>query len=176
MKTSNMKQSLHLWLDQHQNEKRKLYYILDSAADEQFPDQLEQLKDTEAISSLFVGTPQESLTDVAPYLIMLTSRESALFELLTNDAKNKNWGFFILSEQPFYELLKHCQSHLSAQLPNGENTYFRYYDPRVLLHFCQSSNQQAICELKGAENLWFIGTQNPASSLTVLSDGHYEIT
>lgn len=173
MSVSSARENLLHWLNHNQSNDRQLYYLLDGAADEQFPEQLEQLNEGQAISSLYNGTAREALKDVAPYLIMLNS-QSALFDFLLDEGADKDWGIYLLSEQPFYELVEHFQENLSALLFSGETAYFRYYDPRVLSVFCQASDQAAICELKGDNNLLFAISTSPAVQFSVSANGQYE--
>ncbi len=173
MNISPARESLLHWLNQYQSKDMQLYYLLDAAADEQFPERLESLNEGQAVTSLFCGTAKEALKDVAPYLIMLDT-QSSLFELLIDEGADKDWGIYILSEQPFYELVQHCQNHLSAKLFSGETAYFRFYDPRILTVFCQSSEPDAICELKGENNLLFVLSTSPALQMSIYSDGQYD--
>jgi hypothetical protein len=88
---------------------------------------LEHAPDAE---SLYAGI-DEGLVDVAPYLLPLAGRLESLMPL----AWGNSWGVFLRSEATLAELRKHFRRFLMVQLEDGEEVYFRFYDPRVLRVF-----------------------------------------
>ena len=94
---------------------------------------LEHAPDAE---SLFAGI-DEDLADAAPYLVPLSDRLPFLMPL----AWGNSWGVFLKSDATPRELRKHFRQFLMVELADGEEVYFRFYDPRVLRVFLPTCTQ-----------------------------------
>ncbi len=110
------------------------YAIFDAARLEEMPARLFELEDEPEYISLFFGTSQEELFDVAPYLIRLEPN-SPFLAWWMDEGLGQSWGIFFTSDADIDELLTHFQGLLKVQDPEGKELYFRYYDPRVLRVF-----------------------------------------
>jgi hypothetical protein len=56
-------------------------------------------------------------------------------------AWGNSWGVFLKSDATPRELRKHFRQFLMVQLADGEEVYFRFYDPRVLRVFLPTCTQ-----------------------------------
>ena len=81
--------------------------------------------------SLYEGAQGAELSHVAPYLVKL-SPESTFLEPLVKEGWGKSWGVYLTCASEFHEVRHHLRHFLQVRLPDGEQVYFRYYDPRVL--------------------------------------------
>jgi hypothetical protein len=109
-----------------------LYAILDAARD---PQVLELLGAAdEEHQSLYEGAKGEVLRQYAPYLVRLP-QESSLLETLVWEGWGESWGVYLMCHLGFKEVRRHLRHFLLVKAPNGEELYFRFYDPRVLRVF-----------------------------------------
>lgn len=89
--------------------------------------------------SLFQGTIDEKLGDIAPYLCKFTvedgDMEGRLF--LETEEKELHSLIWITSTLEIDELHRHLQHFLAAKLKNGREALLRFYDPRVTTTFLE---------------------------------------
>ncbi len=117
-----------------------LYFIVDRAAIEEWPDELWPL-DSGAYNaaSLFGDSRKPEHAEVAPYLIQF-NQPDPLYEYLIEEAEKWPLGMFLASVKDWKQTFSETQSWLWPKRINGERVYFRYYDPRVLtllVPYCQ---------------------------------------
>ncbi len=105
-----------------------LYAILDACDAPAVPEKAKELGEASAVS-LFKGTAQEDYWAVAPYLFRV-SPETLAWIVAT--VWNEPWGVFVMSKAAIDDLRAHCRRFLVVAMPRGEQSFFRYYDPRVL--------------------------------------------
>ena len=128
---------------------KQLYIILDAARVEEMPAQLFEQEDDPEYISLFFDTPQAELIDVAPYLVKVDI-DSRLLAWMLDEGWGKSWGIFISATMELEELFEHLRQFLKVKDPEGEELFFRFYDPRVLRVFLPDSNFQEIMQFFGA--------------------------
>jgi hypothetical protein len=128
---------------------KQLYIILDAARVEQIPAQLFELEDDPEYISLFFDTPQAELIDVAPYLVKIEDMDSRLLAWMLDEGWGKSWGIFISAAMDIEELFEHLRQFLKVKEPEGEELFFRFYDPRVLRMFLPTCNFQEIMQFFG---------------------------
>lgn len=126
--------------------KDPLYAILDAARQEDVPALLEGSK--LQYQSLYEGIEGQAMADAAPYLVRLTP-ESPLLETLVRRGWGDSWGIYLTSLAPFAEVRKHFRRFLLVKLADGEEVYFRYYDPRVLRVFLPTCTPQEAAQFFG---------------------------
>ncbi|HQU46398.1 MAG TPA: DUF4123 domain-containing protein [Pirellulales bacterium] len=80
--------------------------------------------------SLFVGDLAPCLANVAPYLVEAVP-DSGFLDYWC-DYLGKNAGILIESRAGFDEMLAHCRDLFDARDEDGNEYFFRFYDPRVL--------------------------------------------
>ena len=109
-----------------------LYAILDAARDIRILALLVHHK--AECQSLYEGVEGAKLAQVAPYLVRLAP-DSPLLEALVKEGWGKSWGVYLTCANNFDEIRRHLRHFLQAKLPDGEQVYFRFYDPRVMRVF-----------------------------------------
>ena len=114
------------------NDYQPLYAILDAARDIKILALLMQSK--EEYQSLYEGVEGAKLSQVAPYLVKLR-KDSLLLGSLLLDGWGNSWGVYLTCPDEFQDMRRHLRHFLEAQLPDGKQVYFRFYDPRVLRVF-----------------------------------------
>lgn len=122
-----------------------LYAVLDACDAPAVPPKVAVLGEHRAVS-LYRGDAAEQLADIAPYLV--TVDEDVLDWILTTlwgDA----WGILIQSTASIAELRTHLRKFLIATAPNGEELYFRFYDPRVLPAYLDTCTPQEVADMYG---------------------------
>lgn len=98
--------------------------------------------------SLYLGRSEEDLASVAPYLFSFSSNNkftSWLSELVNKES----CAVLLLSERPFEEIFKHFRKFLMIKTEDGQQLYFRFYDPRVLKIFLPTCDNKQIIEFFG---------------------------
>ena len=109
-----------------------LYALLDASRE---PSVLKViLESKEEYQSLYEGPQGAQLAHFAPYLIRVPEK-SSLLDALVQQAWSKSWGVFVTCDKPLKDLRTHFRHFLTVKLPDGQQVYFRYYDPRVLRLF-----------------------------------------
>ena len=109
-----------------------LYALLDSARK---PEIALRLRGSNLeYDSLYRGRSEETMWDVAPYLVRWEP-SSEFFSWVLQEGWGESWGIFLTSTASLEELCKHFRQFLLATLEDGRQVYFRFYDPRVLRVF-----------------------------------------
>jgi hypothetical protein len=156
-----------------------LFAILDAARDIRILALLVTYK--EECLSLYEGVEGAKLAQVAPYLVRLTS-DSKLLEALVNEGWGKSWGVYLTCAGDFQEIRRHLRHFLQVKLPDGEQVYFRFYDPRVMRVFlptCTAEEatqffgpiQRYVLEGEEPDQLWEFTTMGRGAEKRVLSLG-----
>lgn len=140
------RQQIEVALEKHSH--AGLYFIIDSACLPELPERIWELEDNPQCDSLFRGTPEEGLCDVAPYLIEV-SIHSRLFEWLLQRSIDIPLGIFIVSHCEYIQLYSHFKAALEINLPNQHWAHFRLYDPRVIAGLNSVCNKRAFASLLG---------------------------
>ncbi len=154
---------------------KQLYIILDAARVEQMPAQLFELEDDPEYFSLFFDTPQAELIDVAPYLVKV-DMDSRLLAWMLDEGWGKSWGIFISATMELEELFEHLRQFLKVKDPEGEELFFRFYDPRVLRIFLPTCNFQEIMQFFGAVGSYMVESEDGGKLLEFSKgDGELEV-
>lgn len=145
-----------------------LYALLDAARD---PQVLELLRDTtEEYQSLYEGDTQEELAEVAPYLIHLPP-SSAFTETLLRKGWGKSWGVFLTSKETFKTIRKHFRFLQFVEDEDGQELYFRFYDPRVLRVYLPACNANELRAFFGLAGSYIIEDESPLTALHLKESG-----
>lgn len=129
-----------------------LFAVLDAAQDPAILALL-KLHDSPFVS-LYAGTSARTMAAEAPYLVALEGQQ-ALLKALLEEGAGHHWGFFFSGKGSLEEWRAHWRQFLLAKLPDGRKLLFRFYDPRVLWPFLESSTQEEQhTVLKGVSSLW----------------------
>lgn len=143
---------------------KQLYAIVDAARVEDMPAQLFELEDDPEYFSLFFETPQAELIDVAPYLVQL-EMDSKFFSWLLTEGWGDSWGIFVSSDMTLEPLMEHFRSLLKVQSPEGEEFYFRFYDPRVLRVFLPTCDAGELLQVFGPVDSFILEDERPETLL-----------
>lgn len=127
----------------------KLYGIVDTARDDKlYP----LVKSSPEHVCLFAGELKEPVERTAPYLVELT-RETPLREIWRNEGWGQAWGILVRSDLELHALRRHLRKFLLAQLPGGNNVFFRFYDPRVWrTYWATCTEEEKAVWLQGVES------------------------
>ncbi|MFT5731500.1 MAG: hypothetical protein ACJA2W_002954 [Planctomycetota bacterium] len=124
----------------------KLYALLDAAKIENLLGVLAEFEPPSAC--LFSGKIEPSVALVAPYLVELEPGGS-FSEWLLERYWGKDAGVFLLSELELKGVRKHLKQFTMARLPDGEQAFFRFYDPRVLRAYLPTCTGEEIDQFLG---------------------------
>ena len=142
-----------------------LYALLDASRE---PSVLKViLESKEEHQSLYEGAQGAQLAHFAPYLIRIPPN-SALVDTLVHQAWSKSWGVFLTSDKPLKDLRTHFRHFLTVKLPDGQQVYFRYYDPRVLRLFLPTCLPEETTQFFGPVKQFLIEAEDPALALHFL--------
>ncbi len=120
--------------------------------------------------SLFEGQPKAELTLFAPYLVRLLP-ESKLLEKLVSKGWGKSWGIYLTCDLPFKDVRRHFRHFLMVKLPDGEQVYFRFYDPRVLRVYLPTCLPEEFNEFFGPVKYYLTEDEKPEGLLRFSSAG-----
>jgi hypothetical protein len=96
--------------------------------------------------SLFNGIfDEKSLSNIAPYIFAFPS-DTPLSEWYFEKGWGDSWGVLVYSQEDMKYLHKHFRKFLMVKTEDGEELYFRFYDPRVLRIFLPTCDQQQLKE------------------------------
>ena len=85
----------------------------------------------QADRSLYRGLPEEPLADVAPYLVRLEP-DGRMLEWYLAEGWGDSWAVLLNSTAGAEALRNHFSGLISVETEDGDEVYFRFYDPRVL--------------------------------------------
>lgn len=130
-----------------------VYALLDGAA---VPDLLDQLYADEPpeFVCLYSGELEPDLAECAPYLVRLIP-ESPFTEWLLDNSCENSWGIFATSAEDIGTMRRHFRKFLMVKDPNGNQVYFRFYDPRVLTVYLPTANAEELGTLFGPIAAYF---------------------
>lgn len=135
------------------------YIILDAA---RMADEIDTAKSiNKNFASLYRGKSEEYLSTVAPYLFNhnnLPEFEQWYFGKGWGDS----WGVLVYTLETMKYLHKHFRKFLMVKTEDGEELYFRFYDPRVLRIFLTTCDRQQLKEFFGPVDYFICEDENPA--------------
>jgi hypothetical protein len=123
-----------------------LFAVLDAARDPKILALLMRFQ--EEYTSLYEGAVGAKLVEFAPYLVRL-EQDSPLLEVLVNEGWGNSWGVYLTSASDIMQVRHHLRHFLEVGLPNQEQVYFRFYDPRVLRVFVPTCTSEEAKEFFG---------------------------
>jgi hypothetical protein len=126
-------------------ETQRVYVILDACDAPAVPPKAQSLGEERAVS-LYNGTAQEDYWAIAPYLC---KADVELLEWIKDALWKEPWGIVAVSNADFAAVRAHFRKFLIVQSPENEHWYFRFYDPRVLPVFLESSTPEELKEFFG---------------------------
>jgi pSer/pThr/pTyr-binding forkhead associated (FHA) protein len=136
-----------------------LYAILDAACEPAIVDKLCALRPE--FDSLYRGRAEQTLWEVAPYLVRL-EQDSEFCRWLFDEGWGKAWGVFAIATADLTQLHRHFRRFLTVKGPKGEKLYFRYYDPRVLRDYLPTCNLREMATIFGPISSYLVEDKDPA--------------
>lgn len=115
-----------------------LYAVVDACDDPAIQSLVAHLEDKAVC--LYRGESEQSYSDIAPYLIPV---DDTILDWLLATVWGTPWGFFAVSRMEMSSMRRHFRRFLTITGPSGKELYFRFYDPRVLRHFAESTHLPA---------------------------------
>jgi len=112
-----------------EDERMRAYVLLDAARDERIYPAV--MRADAEWTCLYRGDAAVTMAEVAPYLVQL-DRASRFTSWAIEQGWGNSWGVFLNAPVTLEVLRNHFRRFVFAQLPDGRNVYFRFYDPRVL--------------------------------------------
>jgi hypothetical protein len=150
------------------NNFQPLFTVLDAARDQYILALL--LQSQAKYQSLYEGPGGESLSNVAPYLVQLP-KGSDLLRILVQEGWGQSWGVFLKSFAEFQEIRRHLRHFLEVRQPNGEQVYFRFYDPRVLRTYLPALDPNEAAQFLGPIHCYLMEDKEPNTLLQFLNAG-----
>jgi hypothetical protein len=123
----------------------RLYAILDACDAPAVPEKCSELGPERAVS-LYRGTAEEMYWAIAPHLAVV---DPETLEWIRSELWSQPWGIFAVADQNLEAMRRHFRRFLLVAAPNGEQWYFRFYDPRVLQRFLPTCSARQLNELFG---------------------------
>ncbi|GEO04184.1 hypothetical protein AAE02nite_18480 [Adhaeribacter aerolatus] len=138
------------------------YTILDAA---RMLERMEKAKGLNSqYASLYRGRSKEDLGVVAPYLFIYQEGTS-FANWLAEEGWGDFWGIYFYSTAPSSELHLHFRKFLLVQTEEGEELYFRFYDPRVLRIFLPTCNEAQLREFFGPVSYFMMEDEDPTQAI-----------
>ena len=143
-------------------DRKNKYVLLDAARMEE---EIETAKGMNPeFDSLYRGRSEENLASVAPYIFSL-NRGSEFEQWYFEKGWGDSWGILVYSDEDLKTLHKHFRKFLMVQKEDGEELYFRFYDPRVLRIFLPTCDQLQLRELFGPVDFFICEDEEPLTGL-----------
>lgn len=125
--------------------------------------------------SLYKGQPEEELSDVAPYLFSC-SNKTEFQNWVLDSGWGKSWGIFAQCNIAFVDLHRHFRRFLMVKTEEGQQLYFRFYDPRVLRIFLPTCDALQLREFFGPIAKFICEDEDPEFALVFFHDNTKLIT
>lgn len=146
-------------LDEHLT----LYAILDACDEPQVPVKVQELGAERAVS-LYRGAAERDYWSFAPYLAIV---DQELLNWIVENLWEDPWGIFAVSAAPLNDVRKHFRQFLLVESPDGEQLYFRFYDPRVLPTYLESSNAEECQQMYNIVTDYYVGGSTAESLIRI---------
>ena len=114
--------------------------------------------------SLYRGKSKQELSQVAPYIFKYQN-ETPFSEWLFAEGWGCSWGIFFYSELEMEELCRHFRQFLLVQTEQGEELYFRFYDPRVLRIFLPTCDKLQLQQFFGPIDYFVLEAEDAGQAI-----------
>lgn len=125
--------------------------------------------------SLYRGSAVEDLAGIAPYLFTIKPN-TPFADWYFKEGWNNSWGTLLSTNASFDDIYKHFRKFLMVKTEDGEQLYFRFYDPRVLRIFLPTCDRQQLVEIFGPVIKFFCEDEDPDFVLVFYHDNTKLIT
>lgn len=151
-----------------EDERMRAYVLLDAARDERIYPAV--MRADAEWTCLYRGDAAVTMAEVAPYLVQL-DRASAFTAWVLEHGWGNSWGVFLNAPVTLEVLRNHFRRFVFAQLPDGRNVYFRFYDPRVLRVYLPTCTEEESAKIFGPVDRFLMEGADAAEALTFRVDG-----
>jgi hypothetical protein len=110
--------------------------------------------------SLYRGQSEETLSSVAPYIFQ-GERGQEFEKWYFDNGWGDSWGVLVFSNEDMKALHKHFRKFLMVKTEEGEELYFRFYDPRVLRIFLPTCDKDQLREFFGPVECYICEDEDP---------------
>ncbi|HEX2210575.1 MAG TPA: DUF4123 domain-containing protein [Longimicrobium sp.] len=131
----------------------RLYAVIDACDTPAVPEKARELGESRAVS-LYRGTADEQYWAFAPYLFAV---DGDLLDWIVADLWTEPWGIFAVADEDLEAVRRHFRRFLLVQAPDGDQWYFRFYDPRVLPVFITHCTDRELVEVWGPLKFLVVG-------------------
>ena len=100
---------------------------------------------------LFLGSAAENYWAISPHLVSLTA---VVREAIATKLAGQPWGIGIGSTDDFESVFRHLRKFTKVLTPENEFVYFRFYDPRILNAFIESSTAEEVNQFFGPADVF----------------------
>ena len=145
-----------------------VFCLVDAAVDPMIYALLTVGAEKHPTQSLYEGDSAVSLAPWAPYLLSVTP-ESPLLRVLLEKGWGKAWASYFTSQAPFAQLRHHFRRFLMVQIEQGQQVYFRFYDPRVLRDFLPTATAAELAMFFGPVTEWLLEATDSSTLLRMRS-------
>jgi Domain of unknown function (DUF4123) len=114
--------------------------------------------------SLYKGSAEEDLAGVAPYLFSIKDN-TPFADWYFKNGWNNSWGILLFSNAAFEDVYKHFRKFLMVKTEDGQQLYFRFYDPRVLRLFLPTCEPTQLKELFGLVRHFITESEKPDEAM-----------
>jgi len=119
---------------------------------------------------LYKGEAEERLGTVAPWLFTYP-RPSVFADWYLANSGRQHWGIIMESRQDFKTVYLHLKKFLMVKTEAGQQLYFRFYDPRVLPTFLETSDEAQLKAFFGPIDKYILESQNGQMIEYTFADG-----
>ena len=116
-------------------------------------------------ASLYKGRAEEDLSGVAPYLFSVKP-DSEFAAWYMAEGWGESWGVPLFANAAFEDVYKHFRKFLMVKTEDGEQLYFRFYDPRVLRIFLPTCDTEQLKDMFGPIRHYITETEENKNSYT----------
>lgn len=134
-----------------------IFVILDFAKKQYQVDNVKKV--CNCIRSLYNDSSFKCLQEVGPYLLSISSR-NRFYSFLGNKVDRRLLGLMIISKAGFDNCWKHFRKFLLVKTEDGQELYFRFYDPHVLKIFLPTCDEKQIIEFFGPVEKFIVEGDN----------------
>lgn len=110
---------------------------------------------------LYKGRSEEALADFAPYLFSF-EEGSEFSKWYFENGWGNSWGLLLESPETAEVVYKHFRRFLLVKTEEGQELYFRFYDPRVLRIFLPTCDTEQLQDFFGPVSTYLMEAEDPA--------------
>ncbi len=92
---------------------------------------------------LYSGEAKEKLGTVSPWLFSFP-KDTTFRDWYLARGGRQYWGIIIQSDNDLKTIYRHLKKFLIVKTEKGKRLYFRFYDPRVLPTFLETSDEEQL--------------------------------